>query len=296
MSPTARVTEDCDFIRCVYEITLLQCHHRGNVVASVASDILGEGNMRKNTKYNAILRAGASALFLVVATGWTTGGHSLAAYADTLTADQVSAVQGLIQTALANIDPSLTGTARQQAVASALAQATTGAIQIYGTSAIATLTSAAVAAGVPVAQVVVAVLPAAAAAAGVSVAVASVTLGATAAGASPTQTAEAVIVTATQAQYASADVGSGLGAAAAQLSATNTGSATQIATVISNEGTAGMGSSFSAAVVQNGGSQQLANVGTQNPNATGETGGTTSQTVNNQTNTNTPTCTNPSCT
>jgi hypothetical protein len=156
-----------------------------------------------------------------------------------------------------------------------------------------------VSAGIPVAQVVAAVLPAASSASGVSTAVAEVTMGSTAPGASATQVTESVIAVSTQAQFSSADVGAGLGAAAAQLSSSNSSASTEIAAVVSNEGSTGMGSSFASSVVQNGGSQQLADAGNQTPTAGTQTGTPSDNGASNDsgnTNNDVPTCTNPSCT
>jgi hypothetical protein len=255
--------------------------------------------MRALSKTATGLKAGGVALLLLVAAGWTAGSNlqTLAAYADNLTADQSAAIQSMVQTALANINPSLTGQARQDAIAAALAQVMTNAIQTYGNSAIASVTGAAVTAGVPVAQVVAAVLPAAAAGAGVSSAVASIVTGAAQAGGSASDATQAVIVA--SANYSPTDVGTGLGAAAAQLSGSNPAAAEQIAAAVSNEGTTDMGSSFSTSVVQNGGSQQLADAGTQNPQATGDVNSGNQGNDGNQQNGNDqglPPCSNPSCT
>ena len=126
---------------------------------------------------------------LLVAAGWTGTAPIAAASAEALSVSQTAAIQGIVQTALANVDPSLTGDARQQAVKSALEQATNKAIQIYGSSAIEAVTNAAIANGVPVPQVVAAVLPVASNAAGVSSAVSLIAQGAAKATGSATQVA-----------------------------------------------------------------------------------------------------------
>ncbi|HEY0466918.1 MAG TPA: hypothetical protein VGC79_22095 [Polyangiaceae bacterium] len=215
-----------------------------------------------------------------------------------LTSDQTAAIAAAVRTALANIDPSLTGAAKEQAIAQALAKATTDAIGIYGSGAIAAVAAGAIAAGVPAAQVVAAVLPAAVGISGVSasLAVRYVMLGAVSAGASPTVVAEAIITTSANSQLAPGAVGTGLGAAAAELAKTDPDGASAIAQVVSNEGTAGMGQSFASSVLNNGGSQQLANAGRQNPNATGETTEPGGEQEEGTGGTTLPPCTNPSCT
>ncbi len=261
--------------------------------------------MRRLGILTAGLKAGSAALLLLAVAGSVGGGRfdTLAAYADTLTADQTAAINTMVQTALANINPSLTGAAREQAVQQALAQVMTNAIQTYGSGAIASVANSAVTAGVPVAQVVAAVLPVASASAGTSTAVADIVLGATQAGGSASDASQAVIVvtTAPNTTYSANDVGAGLGTAAAQLAQSNPNAANQIAAAVSNEGTAGMGSSFSSSVLQNGGSQQLADAGNQNPTVTGgtnNTGGTGNQNGQGSGtgNSTLPPCSNPSCT
>ncbi|MDE2110387.1 MAG: hypothetical protein KGJ79_04530 [Alphaproteobacteria bacterium] len=273
--------------------------------------------MQNSSKLARCLRATGGALVFLVAVGWTgtdnanfrpLTSQALAADA-TLTSDQISAIQSAVQTAITNVNPSLTGAAKQQAIQQAIAQATTSAIATYGAAAISTVASAAITAGVPAAQVVAAVVPAAVGVSGVpaSVTVESVVLGTVSAGASPTIVAEAVIATGAQVDLGQAAVGNGLGAAAAQLSKTNADAGTQVAQVVSNEGTTTMGQSFSTSVTANGGSQQLAQAGTQNPNATGATNGGTNNGNNGTNNGNNnqqqgsggstlPPCSNPSCT
>ncbi len=257
------------------------------------------------------LRGGAAALALVAVTGWSGqsglthfGSAALAAdEASSLTPDQVAAIQNAVQTALVDVDPSLTGNARAQAIAQALTQATTSAISLYGAAAISVVTSSAITDGIPVAQVVAAVLPAAASIPGVATAtaVADVVLGAISAGASASLVTEAVILTASQSGLASSDVGTGLGAAAVEVAETNPDAANAIGQAVSNEGTSDMGQAFASSVIANGGSQQLASTGTQAPNATNETNGNNGQQSNNQQNSNgqtttPPPCSNPSCT
>jgi len=253
--------------------------------------------------------AGAAAILAAVSGGSATytsiAFFPAAQAAAPLTSDQLAAIQTAVNTALANVNPALTGAARDQAVAAALAQATSSQIALYGASALSAVTSAAIAAGVPAAQVVAAVLPAAVTA-GIpgSDAVASISLAAINAGASPTQVSEAVIATAVTAQISASDVGTGLGATAAAVSQTNPDGANAIAQVISNEGTSGMSQSFASSVTDHGGSQQLAQAGSQNPQATGETNNNTNgnegTTQNGQQQgsggTTLPTCSNPSCT
>ena len=251
---------------------------------------------------------------MLVALGWTgagvpsvidLGSTAFADPASSLSAAQVTAIQTAVQTAIANVDPSLTGAAREQAIAQAIEQATIDAIAAYGPAAISVVTAAAISDGVPAAQVIAAVMTAAIGTSRIaaSTTVADVLLGAVSAGASATLVTEAIIATATQLQLANNAVGTGLGKAAAELQQTNPDAATQVATVVSNEGGAGMGSSFSSSVTANGGSQQLADAGNQNPNATGETGnggnGNGQQGGNGEQGTGgtvIPPCDNPSCT
>lgn len=272
--------------------------------------------MSKNSKMFRYIKSGAAGFVFLAAVGWTgasgpnpidLGSTALAAVpAAALSGDQIASIQTAVQTAIANVNPSLTGAAREQAIAQAIAQVTRTEISIYGAAAISVVTSSAITAGVPAAQVIAAVIPAAVGAGvSVSVAVADVVLGAVSAGASPTQVAEAVIATTTQLQYASSDVGAGLGLAAATLSSTNPSAATQIAQVVANEGPAGMGQSFASSVITNGGSQQLADAGTQSPTAAAETNAEVGTGNNGQPSGNgsqgtggtvLPTCSNPSCT
>lgn len=256
------------------------------------------------------LRAGAGA-FVILALGCLALpqaqiGLVSSAYAAelALSYEQISAIQGAVKTALANVNPSLTGAARDAAIKSALADVTVSMVKIYGSAALYYVAADAVTAGVPAPQVVAALLPAAVGRAGVDAAVAvkEITLGAISAGASPTQVAEAVISTGALAGLAPAAVGTGLGAAAAQLAKTDQIGADQIARVVSNEGTSDMRQAFYDSVIQNGGTQALAQAGTENPEATGETaGGGNGNTGNNGGQFGTggstlPTCTNPSCT
>jgi len=261
--------------------------------------------MRKHGYLASGLKAGAGALLLLIAAGWN-GGTDLvgfAARADALSLDQVTAIRGMVQTALASVDPNLTGAAKQQAIAAALGRVLADAVRVYGPSAISAVTGEALTAGVPIAQVVSALLPAAVTISGVSSAVTQILVGAVQAGASATQTAEAIIAVSVQSVYDSTQVGLGLGAAAAQLAQTNASAADQIATVIANEGTPGMGKAYADAVVKNGGSQQLADAGQKSPTATSEIGGAFVglQTTNpiptpGTGGTALPPCPNPSCT
>lgn len=271
--------------------------------------------MRKSSKMARCMRVLAGAFVLLVAVVWTgVGGPSLIGLGSTalaadsasdLSSDQIAAIQAAVQTAIANVDPNLTGAAKERAIAQAIEQATINAIATYGPAAISVVTAAAISAGVPAAQVVAAVMTAAIGTSRVaaSTVVADVVLGAVSAGASATLVTEAVIATAATLQLSGNAVGKGLGKAAAEISQTNPDAATQIAQTVSNEGTSGMGQSFADSVIANGGSQQLADAGNQNPNATGETGGT--GTGNGQQGgkeeqgtggTVLPPCDNPSCT
>jgi hypothetical protein len=204
--------------------------------------------------------------------------------APALSAADVAAITAGVQTVLANIDPNLTGAARQAAITQALQQFAVAQIALNGTAAIAPIINAATLDNIPIPVSVAALLPAAATA-GIAApqAVAAVTVGAIAAGASATQASQAVIAVSAQTGLSSAAVGTGLGQAAATLArSNNAGGANQIAQVVSNEGTLGTGQAFSASVVATGGSQQLANAGQQNPNAaslTGATGATAASTL-----------------
>jgi hypothetical protein len=259
------------------------------------------------------LRVTFGAVALLGIFTWTGVGTSVpgignVAYAATdpgsLTPDQIASIQQCVTTQLANIDPSLTGAARDAAVQQALKQAVSCALPTYGPAAISVLTAAALGAGIAVPQVVAAIIPAAiGAGVNASEVVADVELGGVSGGASATLVAEAIIAAGTQNNLANDAVGSGLGEAAASLSKTNGPAANSIAQVVSNEGTGTMGQSFASAVVANGGSQELADAGLQNPNAIGETGGANDGTGgapgfvpylgNSQT--ALPTCDSPSC-
>jgi hypothetical protein len=197
-----------------------------------------------------------------------------------LTADQVAAVQGAVQTAIADIDPNLRGAERAQALSQALAQIATAELNLDGAGALAPVINAAISAGVPVPQVLAPIMPVAANfGIPTATAVDAITLGAVSAGASPTQTAQAIIAIAQQNSVNGAAVGNGLGQAAAALSSANSTAATQIAVVVSNEGTLGTGQAFGQSVVTSGGSQQLASAGQQNPGV-GSTIGATNTNAN----------------
>lgn len=203
-----------------------------------------------------------------------------AAQTDTLSAADLAAIQQAVQTALANIDPNLTGAARTQAVNQALVSVATTFIPINGAAVISPIITAAITGNVPAPQAIAALMPASVNL-GVPPAtvVTALTVGAVAAGTSPTQASEAIIAVAAQTGTSSAAVGSGLGQAATTFArSNNAGAATQVAQVVSNEGTTGTGQSFSSTVVSTGGTQQLANAGLQNPNATSLTGATTTTT------------------
>ena len=271
--------------------------------------------MRSKNRSACGLRLGIAAAAFVSVMGWSGQGSWTSfgspALADvpgsSLSASSAAAIQAAVQTALANVNPSLTGSARTQAIAQALAQVTAEEVGIYGAAAISAVVGAAISAGIPAPQVVADVLPAAIEA-GVpaATAISDIVVGAVSAGASATQVTEAIIAVAGQSGIAANSVGTGLGQAAALLSANDPGAANQIAQVVSNEGTSGTGQAFAAAVIANGGSQELADAGMQNPNAgTGatnsvfgiNTGNGTGQSQNGGGTTVQPTtCTNPSCT
>jgi hypothetical protein len=201
--------------------------------------------------------------------------------APTLSGADIAAINTGVQTLLANIDPSLTGAARQTAITQALQQFAAAQIALNGTAAIAPIMNAATLNNIPMPVTVAALLPAATSV-GISApqAVASVTVGAVAAGASATQASEAVVAVSVQAGLSSAAVGTGLGQAATTLTrANNAGAANQIAQVVSNEGTLGTGQAFGASVTATGGSQQLASAGQQNPSAASLTGATGTNTT-----------------
>jgi hypothetical protein len=197
-----------------------------------------------------------------------------------LSAADIAAINTGVQTLLANIDPNLTGAARQAAITQALQQFAAAQIALSGAAAIAPIMNAATLSNIPIPVTVAALLPAATGA-GVSQpqAIAAVTVGAVAAGASATQATQAIVAVAAQTGVSSAAVGTGLGQAATTLTrANNAGAANQIAQVVSNEGTLGTGQAFGASVVATGGSQQLASAGQQNPNAASLTGATANTT------------------
>lgn len=254
-----------------------------------------------------------AALAFVSVMGWAGEGSwsnfGSAALADvssgSLSASAVYAIQSAVQTALANIPPGLTGIARADAVSQALAQVTATEVSIYGAAAVSTVVGSAISDGIPAARVVADVLRAAVnAGVPAATAISDIVTGAVSAGASATQIAEAVIAVSARDDITNNSVGSGLGQAAALLAANNPNAANEIAQVVSNEGTSGTGNAFASAVVANGGSQQLADEGYQNPNA--GTGGTNQGSVfgnsigngqgSAQSNSSTTiSCTNPSC-
>jgi len=209
-----------------------------------------------------------------------------------LSADQVAAIDVAVQTALANIDPNLTGVARAQAISQALAQVATTEITQDGAGALGPVVNAAIRAGVPAPQAISPIFPVANSM-GISAptAINAMTTGAVSAGASAVQTAEAMIAVAIQTSVTGNNVGNGLGQAAAALSTTNPAAAAQIAVVVSNEGTLGTGQAFGSSVLAGGGSTQLASVGQQTPNANAITGA-----IANTTNTTNATTTNATTT
>lgn len=230
------------------------------------------------------MRALIISLFVLTMAGGVLERAPLAlAQTETLSAAQIGAIQAAVDTALANIDPTLTGDARTQAVAQALSQVTTSQINLDGAAAIGPVMSAAVAAGISPAQAAAPILPAALAM-GVSPATAvnNIVVGSVAAGGSATQTTQAVIAVGIQNGIAAALVGAGLGQAAASLGTSNPTAASQVARVVSNEGTAGTGQAFGTAAIANGGSQQLVAQALQNPAVT-----TTAIQTNTTTNVNT---------
>lgn len=205
----------------------------------------------------------------------------------TLSADQIAAIQAAVQTAIADINPSLTGVARDQALSQALAQVAASQISLDGAQALSPVINAAIGAGVPAPQAIAPILPLATnLGIPAATAVDAITVGAVSAGASPTQTAEAIIAVGAQSSVSGTAVGSGLGQAASALSSANPTAATQIAVVVSNEGTLGTGQAFGQSVVTSGGSQQLASVGQQNPGVGSVTGA-----INTNTNANVATTT-----
>ncbi|MBI3678411.1 MAG: hypothetical protein HY243_17510 [Proteobacteria bacterium] len=224
--------------------------------------------------------------------------------ADGLSASQTAAIQSAIQTALANIDPSLTGAARTQAIQTALSQAAKSAITTYGADAIAAVVQAAIGAGIPATTVLATVLPAATST-GVSVseAVADSVIAAVEAGASALEAASTVIALSGTSAMPAADVGNGLGIAAAILEKRNNKlAALQIGQAIANEGTSDMATTFASAVLENGGTQDVADAGTGNPvgvtaetNTSGAPDDTTTGTTGTA-GTSLPPCANPSCT
>ncbi|MGB8363047.1 MAG: hypothetical protein ACLQUZ_06710 [Rhizomicrobium sp.] len=261
------------------------------------------------------LTLGVAAAAFVSVMGWSGqgswtnfGSPAMAdAPASSLSAVSVAEIQVAVQTAIANVNPSLTGSARAQAIAQAIAQVTATEVAIDGAAAVSVVVGAAISSGIPAAQVVADVLPAAIEA-GVpaATAISDIVVGAVSAGASATQVTEAIIAVAGRDQITSSSVGTGLGQAAALLSASDPSAANQIAQAVSNEGTYGTGQAFYASVIANGGSQQLANAGTQNPHAgtvaTNPVFGAFTGNGNGRPQSNTPTtiqpntCTNPSCT
>jgi hypothetical protein len=219
-----------------------------------------------------LLMLAAAAVSIIVVTQAMPSAYAQSTTSN-LSADQLAAIQAAVQTALADIDPSLSGQARAQAISQALAQVATTQINQNGAAALGPVVTAAIAAGIPAAQAIAPIMPVAAnlGIAGPA-AVNAIAQGAVSAGASPVQIAEAIIAVAAQTNVTSNAVGTGLGQAAAAISPTNSNAATQIALVVSNEGTLAMGQAYGSSVLTNGGSQQLAGMGQQGPTANFITG------------------------
>ena len=226
-------------------------------------------------------RAVAVNMAIVIAASLLISSPLALAQDQTLSGAEIAAIQLAVATALADIDPNLTGQARTAAVSHALAQVATTQIAADGPSAIAQVVSAAIAANIPAPQAIQALLPASITA-GVppATAISAITVAAVSAGASPSVTAEAVIAVAAQTATPAATVGSGLGQAAAILSqGSNNGAANQVAQVVANQGTTGTRQSFGTTVVATGGSQQLATAAQQTPALTSVTGSTAAPTL-----------------
>jgi hypothetical protein len=233
-----------------------------------------------------LLMLAAAAVSIIVVTQAMPSAYAQSTTSN-LSADQLAAIQAAVQTALADIDPSLSGEARAQAISQALAQVATTQINQNGAAALAPVITAAIAAGVPAAQAIAPIMPVAANL-GIAgpVAVNAIAQGAVSAGASPVQITEAIIAVAAQSNVTSNAVGTGLGQAAAAIAPTNSNAATQIALVVSNEGTLSMGQAYGSSVLTNGGSQQLAGMGQQGPTANFITGAINSSNNNNNSNNN----------
>ncbi|MBI3678417.1 MAG: FecR domain-containing protein [Proteobacteria bacterium] len=217
---------------------------------------------------------------------------------------QTPSIRSAVQTALANIDPALTGTARTQAIQSALTQVTKDQIAIYGASAVPGVVQAAIGSGITGVDAIAGIVPAATTSGvGVSSAIADSIVAAVQAGASAFEVASTAIALGSTNGMSPSDIGTGLGIAAAILErGGNKPAADQIAQTVANEGFGNMAEAYAAAVLQNGGTKDVADLGTGNPQGvTAETGtaGTPDTTTTGTTGTGTmslPPCANPSCT
>jgi hypothetical protein len=236
---------------------------------------------------------------------WSVGQFASPAFAvaEPLSSPQASAVEAAVQAALASVNPSLTGTARTQAIQAALAQTTKDMISTYGANVVMGVVQAALHAGLSEATILAAVLPAAVNdGVGVAEAVADCVVAVVEAGGSASGAASTVIAIGQLNSLSEADVAAGLGLAAAILEKKNNKlAAEQIGQTIANEGTSAMSEKFAAVVLQNGGTQDVADAGTGNPvGVTAETTTMGSPTTNTTGTTGTanmslPPCANPSC-
>src|SRR6185312_13652135 len=182
-----------------------------------------------------------------------------------LSTAQIAATTTAVRNALANLNPSLAGAARTQAVNQALSQVAASEIAADGPAAIVPIISAAVAAGIPAPQAIGPVLPAAInngvppAAAVDAIAQVSISVGG-----SPTQTTQAIVAAAAQAGVSGTAIGTGLGQAVVALrQSVNAGN--QVSQAVASQAAAGIGQNFNTAVASNG-FPQLANGGQGDPN------------------------------
>lgn len=223
----------------------------------------------KNRTLAVSLKLGAAALSFAGLLGWSGQANHFSSQAlAAVTPAQASTIQADVQRALANVNPSLTGTARDAAIQQALATVTRSEVAAYGPDAINAVANSAAALGVSSANLVQGILIAAIATVPAATVIADIEVGGVNGGGSATTLTEAIIAVAQTNGIAPATVGTGLGQAALQLPQA---SANQIAAVIANEGLPGTATAFAAVVT--GQNQQLAALALASPGGTGATTG-----------------------
>ena len=228
--------------------------------------------------------------------------------AGTLTPSQAVDIQSQVSKAVAAIDPALTGAARRNAIEQSL-QGLAQADAALGPDGIAEFVRDSIHDGVaPMIVVSASIRGALRGGTPGSSTIAAVVRVSILSGAPAEEVAAQSIVTGMTIRLPAMEIGSGLGTAAAQLESTDAQDARTIGRVVANEGTADMGTAYASAVAANGGSQELAALGTGNPEVTGAAnvqlgagqyqGGNIGNNNNGEGNLgeNLPPCASPSCT